>query len=466
MKRLFLKRFRILMTASVLALGLCACQGKAPDGGEDVAWVESQETQAPASGTEDNKTEDNKTEDNKSEDNKTEESKTEDQSDSQSGEDTKEPAAQEPEQEEPKYKIASFEVPDTETFRMLRDMKIGWNLGNTFDAFDCTWLSNELDYESAWCGAKTTKELIHEVKQAGFNTVRIPVSWHNHLTDEKKYTISEAWLERVAEVVDYCMEEDMYVLLNIHHDNSESYMYPSNQYLEQSKKYVAAIWKQLADRFQDYDEHLLFDGMNEPRLVGHANEWFLNNSKDCVESVECINILNQTFVDTVRAGVGYNKSRYLVCPGYDASADGALNAGYVLPTDPVDNDNRIIISVHAYTPYNFALDSKGTDTWSSSNARDVSNMVGFMNNLYNTYISKGVPVIIDEFGAMEKNGNLESRIDFAGCYIANARARGITCLWWDNNVMKGNGERFGLIDRKTLQWAFPGLVEAMMEYAQ
>lgn len=372
-----------------------------------------------------------------------------------------------PEEETKKYKIKEFEIPDTETYRMLKDMKIGWNLGNTFDALDCTWLTDELDYESAWCGVKTTPELIAALKEAGFNTIRIPVSWHNHLTDEKNYTISEAWLNRVNEVVDYCVDQDMYVILNIHHDNSKAYMYPSSEYLDQSVNYVSAIWKQLAEHFKDYDEKLLFASLNEPRLVEHTNEWWIDpSSADCKDAIACINTLNQTFVDVVRASGGNNASRYLICPGYDASVDGALNKGFVLPTDPVDNDQHIIISVHAYTPYNFALESPGTAEWSSSNARDVSNMVGFMNNLYTTYVSKGIPVIIDEFGAQEKKGNIEARSDFAGCYIANARARGLTCIWWDNNVMKGNGERFGIIDRKTLKWAFPEIVDAMMEYAE
>lgn len=373
-----------------------------------------------------------------------------------------------PEPEETGYKIADFELPDTETYRMLYDMKIGWNLGNTFDAMDCDqWISDEMQYESAWCQAMTTPELIAELKNAGFNTIRIPVSWHNHLTDKTKYTISEQWLARVNEVVDYCMDQDMYVILNIHHDNSKEFFYPSSEYLDQSVKYITAIWTQLSDRFRDYDEKLLFASMNEPRLVGHTNEWWINAaSEDCRDAISCINTLNQTFVDVVRASGGNNASRYLVCPGYDASVDGALNSGYVLPTDPVDNDQRIIISVHAYTPYNFALESPGTDTWTSKKASDISNMVSFMNDLYRTYVSKGIPVIIDEFGAQEKKGNIEARTDFAGCYVANARARGLTCIWWDNNVMSGTGERFGLIDRKSLKWIFPEIVEAMMEYAQ
>lgn len=363
------------------------------------------------------------------------------------------------------YQVAEFEIPQNEGMDFVRSLKLGFNLGNGFDAYDCTWLNDEMEYESAWCGAKATPELFDALKEAGFQAVRIPVSWHNHLVDDK-YTISENWLNRVNEVVDYCIDRDMKVILNIHHDNSKEYFYPSSDYLKQSKNYITAIWSQLAERFKDYDERLLFAAMNEPRLVGHDNEWWINNSADCADAIECINILNQTFVDTVRKSGGNNSARYLICPGYDASSDGALNAGFRLPTDPVDNDHHIIVSVHAYTPYSFALDSAGTDTWTSDNAKNVSDLVGFMNQIYRTYVANGIPVVIDEFGAMEKNGNLESRIDFAGCYIANAKARGLSCFWWDNNFMSGNGERFGIINRKTYEWAFPGIVEAMARWAE
>lgn len=359
---------------------------------------------------------------------------------------------------------------DTEltALEFVEDMKIGWNLGNAFDSSDCTWLSDEMEYESGWCGARTTPELIAKVKEAGFNTVRIPVSWHNHLTDLENYTISEKWLDRVTEVVDDCLDQDMYVIINIHHDNSESFLYPTNRHLDQSVKYVTCIWKQIAAHFRDYDEKLLFAGMNEPRLVGHNNEWWIDpDNADCKEAIACINTLNQVFVDTVRASGGNNASRYLLCPGYDASADGALNPGFVLPKDPVsENDHRIILSVHAYTPYHFALEAPGTDTWSGSNGQDLADMVGFMDQLYSNYVAQGIPVIIDEFGARDKNGNLHARVDFAGCYVAQARARGITCIWWDNNAFTGDGERFGLIDRASLRWVYPEIVEAMMQNAE
>lgn len=368
----------------------------------------------------------------------------------------------------PDITVKQFDIPDTEALRFVRSLKIGWNLGNTFDAYDCNWLSNEMDYEGAWCKAKTTETHIQMLKDAGFNAIRIPVSWHNHLSDKETYTISEPWLNRVAEVVGWCLDRDMYVILNIHHDNSKDFLYPSAAYREQSLAYVKAIWTQLAERFRDCDEHLIFGSMNEPRLVGHANEWWIdNNSTECQESMAIINELNQLFVDTVRASGGNNATRYLLCPGYDASPEGALNPAYVLPTDPVEsNDHHIIVSVHAYTPYDFALDEKGTDTWTCFDTSDTSRLVPFMKSLYEHYVSQGIPVIIDEFGARDKGGNLASRVEFAAYYVAAARSRGMTCFWWDNNALEGSGELFCILNRQKNEWAYPEIVEAMMKYAE
>lgn len=354
-------------------------------------------------------------------------------------------------------------VDEMTVFEMVEDMKIGWNLGNTFDANECTWLTDEMQYESAWNGEMTREEHIKALKDAGFNAVRIPVSWHNHVDGD--YNISAPWLDRVEEVVKWCLNNDMYVILNIHHDNSTQFMYPNNQYLEQSKKYVTTIWKQLSERFKDYSHKLIFESMNEPRLVGHNNEWWIDpNNADCKEAISCINEINRAFVDTVRASGGNNTSRYLMCPGYDASADGALNDGFVLPTDPVsENESRIIVTVHAYLPYDFALNEWGTNSWSVSNKNDTDGVTVFMDNLYNKFISKGTAVIIDEFGARDKNGNLDVRTEFAAFYVKSARERGMTCFWWDNNFFGSGGEAFGLLDRASNTWKFESIVKALVE---
>lgn len=367
----------------------------------------------------------------------------------------------------PEVNVEAFDIPDTEALEFVHNMKIGWNLGNTLDAYSEGSLANELSSETYWGNPATAKGMIDAIQEAGFNSVRIPVSWHPHV--DESYQISEAWLDRVQEVVDYAYDNGMYVILNIHHDNSEQFIYPSSQYLEQSVTYVTTIWQQLGERFADYDEHLIFECMNEPRQVGTAWEWWLNGSDECADAVACINEINQEFVNTVRALGGNNRNRYLMIPGYDASAQGALDSGFILPADAEGVENRLIVSIHAYTPYSFALQAEGengsTSEFDSDTAGNTSEIDSFMNQLYERFISNGIPVVIGEFGSRDKGQNIQARIDHATYYIAAARARGISCFWWDNNVFFGSGENFGLYNRSSGSFPYPELVEGLMKYA-
>ena len=368
----------------------------------------------------------------------------------------------------PDVDIAPYDVPDTAAFRFVRDMKIGWILGNTFDAYNDGNVSNEMDIESSWCGIVTTKDMIDDIKEAGFNSVRVPVSWHNHVDED--YRISEPWLNRVQEVVDYAYDNGMYVILNIHHDNNENFLYPDSAHLEQSISYVTTIWEQLCERFGEYDEHLIFECMNEPRLVGSQYEWWINaGAEECKDAIACINEINQAFVDTVRASGGSNLNRYLMVPGYDASPEGALNSGFELPTDAEGVEDKLIVSVHAYTPYNFALQAPGeggsTAEFDSDSKGSTTDIDSFMDKLYNKFISNGIPVIIGEFGSRDKDQNIQARIDHAVYYVAAARARGMSCLWWDNNAFTGDGENFGLYYRRSGRFLYPDILTGLMKYA-
>lgn len=362
----------------------------------------------------------------------------------------------------------SNEGVNSEANKFVKSMKIGWNLGNTLDASSDQNKADEMAYESGWCGIVTTKEMVDEIKAAGFQTMRVPVSWHNHVSTDGSYTISEMWLNRVQEIVDYAIDNDMHVIINIHHDNTTNYMYPTSEHLEQSKAYVTAIWSQVAQRFADYDDHLIMEALNEPRLVGTSDEWWLDlNKPQCVEAVQCINELNQVFVDTVRASGGNNKERYLLVPGYAASLQGATNQYFILPQDIDGNVNKILVEVHAYTPYNFALRAPGEsgsiDHWSADDKASTAEIDELMDTLYERYVQKGIGVVIDEFGARDKNGNIQARTEFAAYYVAAARQRGITCCWWDNNAFTGNGENFGIFRRRVCGFLYPELVDGMMK---
>lgn len=351
------------------------------------------------------------------------------------------------------------EVPDNEALRFTRSMGAGWNLGNTFDATNDSIFGNDLGIETYWGNPKTTQDMIKALKEAGFSTLRLPVSWHNHVN--KDFVINTPWLDRVQEVVDYAIDLDMYVILNTHHDVYPQYYYPSSEHMETASRYITSIWSQVAERFQDYDHRLIFESMNEPRLKNTGYEWnFQANSKECQDAANCINQLNQLFVDTVRAAGGYNADRYLMLPTYGAATGSANLDAFQFPADTAEN--KIIVSVHAYTPYSFALDLNGTDKFTVS---QLSEIIIFMNNLYDRYIANGIPVVIGEYGALNKKDNLQDRVDFTSFYVATAAGRGIPCCWWDNGGFTGNGELFGLLNRRTCTFAYPEIVEAIISNA-
>lgn len=360
----------------------------------------------------------------------------------------------------PEMTIVQKEVPDNEAMEFLKNLGVGWNLGNTFDAIKQGWNKNadEMTLETVWCGVATSEKMFDALKEAGFTAVRIPVSWHDHVSGPD-HEISERWMSRVQEVVDWAMERGFYVILNTHHD--EDQFEPSAKHFEESAHYIECVWRQIGERFMDYDEHLILESMNEPRLMNSNYEWWFDaNAPECQDAADCLNKLNQLFVDTVRATGGTNASRYLMVPGYDASPENAVRDSFILPADTADN--KIIVSVHAYTPYAFALQMPGTSEFGAQNQK--MDIVNFMNSLYNKYIANGIPVVIGEFGAMEKNGNRQARLDWTAYYVNMASARNLPVLWWDNNAFSGNGELFGLLNRKDCSFPFPELAEVIVRY--
>lgn len=370
----------------------------------------------------------------------------------------------------PEFNYTKKPLPDLPAFQFVEDLKAGWNLGNTFDASNANHVKNELAYESAWVGVKTDKKVFEALKNAGFGAVRIPVSWHNHVSGED-FTISAPWLARVKEVVDLALDMGLYVILNTHHDNEKGFYYPDEAHFETSSKYIKAIWSQVAPVFKEYDERLVLESMNEPRLSGTDIEWWLNpEDPRSAEAVQCINKLNQVFVDTVRASGGYNVTRYLLVPGYAASVQGCMHPEFQMPRDADGVEHSLLLSVHAYTPYEFALQAPGEgekrDRFEADNPLHIMEIASFMDQVHNKFTPLNVPVVIGEFGARDKNGNLQSRVDFTAAYVALARARGITCFWWDNHGFQGGGELFGLLNRYDFEFRHPEIVEAMIRNAR
>ncbi|MDR0326411.1 MAG: glycoside hydrolase family 5 protein [Oscillospiraceae bacterium] len=359
--------------------------------------------------------------------------------------------------------VTRLEIPDTEPMRFAMAMAPGWNLGNTLDATGGAGLANE----TSWGNPKTTQEIIDAVKEAGFNSIRIPVTWHKHVDGD--LSISAEWMDRVQEVVDYAYRIELTVIINIHHDDHKDYVYPDSEHYESSSRYVKRIWEQVAERFKEYGERLVFEGLNEPRLKGHRFEWWQDwNSEECVDALDVLCRLQQDFVDTVRASGGNNGTRYLMVCGLGANFDSVTHDLYRLPEDTAED--RILISVHAYTPFSFALQSSSEngsvsefDMTENRSTRDIDH---FMDRLHTKYITNGIPVVIGEYGARDKGGNLRSRVEFAAYYTAAAAARGMPCIWWDNGGFSGGGENFGLLERRGMIWMYPDIVAALVTYAK
>ena len=340
------------------------------------------------------------------------------------------------------------EMRDITSFELLDEITVGWNLGNTLDAHDATKPNPTPErQETCWGNPKTTEEMILAVKDKGFNTIRVPVTWYPQLGAAPDYKINEAWLDRVQEVVDYVVGNDMYCIINLHHEN---WHFPSYDNLDAAKGQLIAVWTQIADRFSGYDEHLLFEGMNEPRMVGTSKEWTGGDA----ESRDVINQLNAAFVETIRKSGDNNPKRHLLIPTYAASSTMQTINDFIVP-----EDDRIIISVHAYTPYNFALNAKGTFEFDP--AKDGAEIDALMQLIKDYYHGRNYPAIIGEFGARNKY-NTDDRCEWASYYVSAATKNNIRCIWWDNGAFT-SGEAFGLLKRSTLTWEYPEIVEAMMK---
>lgn len=358
-------------------------------------------------------------------------------------------------------------IPQNKAQDIVYNMQFGWNLGNTLDA---THWQDTLDAgnstETTWGQPKTTKEMIVGLKNLGIKTIRIPISWHNHIIDTN-YTINPEWMSRVKEIVDWAYEEDMYIIINIHHDNADSEQnfqygkgfYPSIQCKDESIRFLTRIWEQVSNTFNnDYDEKLIFEVLNEPRLVKNEHEWSYNSScKTCKNAMDVLTEFNQKCLDTIRESGGKNATRLVMIPSIAASVDNALHPDFKLPIDSAKN--ALAVSVHMYTPYNFAMASPGNTNFTSD---DKSVLSSYFYKLYKKFVSKGIPVIIGEMGATNKN-NLKERENWFEYFVGTSRKYGMSSCVWDNGNWEVKGsdysEKYGYYNRNTQEWYFPTLMK-------
>ena len=338
------------------------------------------------------------------------------------------------------------------------NMLIGWNLGNTFDATG-DWIlkytsGTVADFETAWGNPVTPDTLMTKLKELGFGAVRIPVTWRYHFDEEGN--IDEAWLARVQQVVDQAMDAGLYCIINVHHDTgADGWLRATEANFSENSKTFEKLWVQLAERFKDYPDTLLFEGFNE--MLDDNSEW--NNPKK--EAVTVINKYNQLFVDTVRATGGNNAARNLICCTYAAATTDSTLNGFAIPEDSASD--HIIAEVHFYIPYEFVTDEGVTWTTPISEYTDYveKSIDSAFARLKSKLDTKGVPLIIGEFATDDK-GNTEDRIKWYTHVIEKANEQNITCFIWDN----GKGFCMGHIDREGDADDFPEIIEACVNAAE
>ena len=356
---------------------------------------------------------------------------------------------------------------------IINEMGFGWNLGNTLDAHRPV-LNQGLNSETYWGNPFTTEEIIKGISEKGVMTIRIPVTWHNHIID-LNYTIDPEWMKRVKTIVDWSINQKLYVILNCHHDYYQNYTnvsipygkgyYPLKKDKEESEKFLYNIWKQITEAFNNgYDHHLIFEPLNEPHLEGSDYSWkYVKGNELCEDAVSTLNEYMNVILKTIRESGGNNQKRFiLICP-LMASTKTALNSDFIFPSDKNynPNNNKLILSVHSYTPSDFADSSKPEE----KTYKDDYNIIQYdmFFNLYEKFILNGYNIIFGEFGAVNKN-NTEERIKWGKYYIETAKKFHMSCIIWDNGKMENIVDIksvFGIYDRRNIKWIDDNLIKVI-----
>ncbi len=335
--------------------------------------------------------------------------------------------------------------------QLTKLMGIGWNVGNSLDA---------IGGETAWGNPLITQQLINSVKAAGFKTIRLPVAW-SKFSDESNFVIQTAWMDRVEQVVNYALNADMYVVMNIHWDNG--WMQPTNAQQAYVNNRLKIMWTQIANRFKSYDNRLLFAGTNEVMVDG-------DYGTPTAEYYTVQNSFNQTFVTAVRATGGNNANRFLVVQGFNTNIDHTVNFAKI-PTDTTSN--RLLMEVHYYDPYNFTLNTNSNITQWGKNATNASAVETWANEAWadsqfqkmkTNFVDKGVGVILGEYGVVSRTniGDHEGYRVYWNEYITkSAYTRGLVPIYWDNGY-GGNGG-MALFDRASGTQLYPNLIQAIVK---
>jgi len=353
------------------------------------------------------------------------------------------------------------------SFELVENLVMGYNLGNTLDAnpWGDWWdpsTKTIADWETSWGQPLTTQEIIDAIAEKGFNIIRVPVTWYPHVDADDK--ISEEWMTRVEEVVNYVLNAGCYCILNVQHDTGAAdgrtdggaWLYADiDDYPTQTVRYQK-FWQQIAERFKNYDEHLIFESFNE--ILNKSYSWTAPSSVED-GAYQAINKLQQDFVNVVRATGGNNRYRNLAITTYAATgtSDVALQA-FELPTDP--SSNHLYLSIHSYDPYNFCNYNAGKNQDGSEYDYNIyvfnedceATIDGVFARVSKRASEVGIPFIFGEFGAIDESKSMSERIKYAKYLKTKFQQYETAGLWW-----------MGLYDRKKAEWYESEIVDVLFQ---
>ena len=349
---------------------------------------------------------------------------------------------------------------DMDAQAWTRDVRMGWNLGNALESAGAdwddasgtwknVWVADYNQWETAWGNPKTTRAMIQAVAQAGFNAIRVPVRWVPHITDYTSMNIDPVWIARVKEVVDWCLDEGLYVVLNTHHELWLEHFPYNNSQVEVNRK-LKALWTNIATYFRDYGEKLIFAAINEVQV---------NWQSPTTENQTVQNSFLQTFVDAVRATGGKNYYRNLVVQTYSCSPYYGLN-GLTVPADVVEN--RLSVEFHYYDPYDYCSGATGSYYYwgkefqnegtisPSGNEQTIKNL---FKQVSKKWMAQGLGVVIGEYGVSNHYQSANQSVQqenmkyYLSTLVSEARKHGFAAFVWDNNAFGNGSEKFGIFDR-------------------
>lgn len=322
------------------------------------------------------------------------------------------------------------EMRDITTAQVIDEMGLGINLGNTFESCG-NWIpgGSVTNYETGWGSPVVTQEMIQGYADCGFGVLRIPVAWSNMMQED--YTIHPDYLARVKQVVEWSLDTNMYVILNIHWDGGWFERFGNDEDKDECMYKYKRIWEQLTEEFKDYSDKLMFESLNEEGCWENVwNRW--SNEGDKSKAFGLLNEINQNFVDIVRSSGGNNKKRHLLIAGYATDVDLTCDEAYKMPDDPA---GRCAVSVHYYTPSTFAILEQDAD-WGKARTEwgtdaDHAELTKYMDMLKEAFVDKGVPVIIGEYGSSTKNKTPEMVRYYLTSVCREAYSRDMCPVLWD-----------------------------------